>query len=353
MRNEGIDFKRNNFNAIRLLAAFMVMSGHMAYLIGINRPILFEQEIQSLGCKLFFIIGGYLITESIVRDDNLIRYFVKRFVRIFPALLFCIMLSVFVLGPFLSILSFYDYFNNIGTYRYLKNIGLCIEYFLPGVFQNNPYPNAVNGSLWTLPVEFFMYVVIPAIYMVLTRIGDRFKKYFLFLIVCLACAGQIFHLCYVPDARYVIYNTDIFQAMDLIPFYLIGMLYSVCDIKRYLNIQYAFVMIIFFSCLHLGLVANMVFSYVLVPYVTLSFALDPSPRMYDVLKKIDISYGIYLYSFLIQQIVVYYMMLLRCELSFSRCLFVSLIITVAIAVLSERFVEKPAQEYAKKVLKRI
>ena len=353
MKNEGIDFKRNNFNAIRLLAAFMVMSGHMAYLIGINRPILFEQEIQSLGCKLFFIIGGYLITESIVRDDNLIRYIVKRLARIFPALVICIMFSVFVFGPILSTLSFHDYFSNIGTYRYLKNIGLCIEYFLPGVFQNNPYPNAVNGSLWTLPIEFFMYFVIPAIYLILEKMGDGLKKYFLFMIVSLVCTGQIYHLRYVPEARYVFYNTDVFQAMDLIPFYIIGMLYSICDIKKYLNIQYAFVMVFLFSCLHLGLVANLVISYILVPYIVLSFALEPCPKLYDVLKNFDISYGIYLYSFLVQQMVVYFMMLLGCELSFFRCLFISFIITVAIAMLSERFVEKPAQDYAKKVLKKL
>jgi peptidoglycan/LPS O-acetylase OafA/YrhL len=37
---------------------------------------------------------------------------------------------------------------------YLDNWGL------PGVFENNPYPIAVNGSLWTLPLEFKMYILI-------------------------------------------------------------------------------------------------------------------------------------------------------------------------------------------------
>ena len=55
--------RENNFNIIRFMAAIMVMAGHMAYIGGYSLPILWGQGIQSLGVKIFFLIGGYLIKK--------------------------------------------------------------------------------------------------------------------------------------------------------------------------------------------------------------------------------------------------------------------------------------------------
>lgn len=42
--------------------------------------------------------------------------------------------------------------NNLSLYR--------IQYIIDGVFENNPYKSAINGSLWTIPYEFTMYVLL-------------------------------------------------------------------------------------------------------------------------------------------------------------------------------------------------
>jgi peptidoglycan/LPS O-acetylase OafA/YrhL len=57
-------------------------------------------------------------------------------------------------------LSVGEYLLHPHTWHYLRNCLLYIGYSLPGVFEENPYPRAVNGSLWTLPVEGVMYLLV-------------------------------------------------------------------------------------------------------------------------------------------------------------------------------------------------
>jgi peptidoglycan/LPS O-acetylase OafA/YrhL len=65
----------------------------------------------------------------------------------------------------------------------LKNIALYINYYLPGLFESNVYPGAVNGSLWSLPAEFVMYLLVPILISGATLIGGR---------IGFAIAGGIF-----------------------------------------------------------------------------------------------------------------------------------------------------------------
>ena len=48
-------------------------------------------------------------------------------------------------------------------YRYFGNIFGFVTYELPGVFTDNPVPALVNGNLWTLPPEFYCYLVLSAL----------------------------------------------------------------------------------------------------------------------------------------------------------------------------------------------
>jgi peptidoglycan/LPS O-acetylase OafA/YrhL len=73
------------------------------------------------------------------------------------------MFSVLVFGPILSALSVSGYFASSETWGYLSTALLVIRRGLPGVFSDNPYPFAVNGSLWTLPVEFLCYVSVAMV----------------------------------------------------------------------------------------------------------------------------------------------------------------------------------------------
>jgi hypothetical protein len=81
--------------------------------------------------------------------------------RIFPTLIVLSVLTVFVLGLILTKIPRMEYFQSPATYAYLWNIALAPRFSLPGVLASNPFPVAVNGSLWTLPAEFPMHILLP------------------------------------------------------------------------------------------------------------------------------------------------------------------------------------------------
>ena len=112
--------------------------------MGLGHP-----KILTVGVMIFFSISGYLITESWQWNPKLVAFFVKRALRIFPALIVCVSVTACIIGAAATNLSLRDYFSHPAFPLYFRNIALLISYFLPGVFEDNIYKNAVNGSLWT------------------------------------------------------------------------------------------------------------------------------------------------------------------------------------------------------------
>jgi peptidoglycan/LPS O-acetylase OafA/YrhL len=160
-RANGSSLSIEQFDLVRLFGAILVIFGHSYPLTGVAGPGLAANGVATIGVKIFFVVSGYLIAQSWLRDPNLPRFLIRRCLRIFPALIVLIFVTTFIVGPLLSRLPASEYFTHPETYNYLQNILLYINYFLPGVFEKNIYPNAVNGSLWSLPAEFSMYILTP------------------------------------------------------------------------------------------------------------------------------------------------------------------------------------------------
>lgn len=112
---------------------------------------------------IFQTIFTTIWAPSWQRDPHLGRFFVRRCLRIFPALVVVVVLSVLVLGPALTSLTWMEYWQAEGTWRYLKTLLLNNQKGLPGVFVHNPLPEAVNGSLWSLGPEFLAYLILAAV----------------------------------------------------------------------------------------------------------------------------------------------------------------------------------------------
>lgn len=115
-----------------------------------------------MAVKCFFFLSGLLITNSLRKNPSVIHYLISRIFRILPPLIFVLMVITFLFGPFLSVLPVSQYFSSPETWGYfIKGSFLKIQYYLPGVFSTMEH-NSVNGSLWTLPIEFRYYLLLLA-----------------------------------------------------------------------------------------------------------------------------------------------------------------------------------------------
>ena len=152
-----------NFDFVRLLAAFLVFFSHQQALSGRDEiSVIDAQSLGGVGVMMFFTISGFLIARCWTHDPHLGRFAAKRLLRIWPAYAAVILLTVFVLGPAVTSLPARQYFDEAGTWQYLRNLLFEEHRRLPGVFETNLYPFVVNGSLWTIAFELMCYVLLAA-----------------------------------------------------------------------------------------------------------------------------------------------------------------------------------------------
>jgi peptidoglycan/LPS O-acetylase OafA/YrhL len=157
------DAGRNNFNLIRLVAAWAVIYGHAYALTAVPGPDLVQWLVGlkfagGVAVDVFFLASGLLIAASLERN-RLPAFLAARALRILPALVVCVALTVLVLGPLVTTAA--DYWQQPDLWKYLRNNALLLpdtKYTLPGVFTTLHDP-AVNGSLWSLPIEARLYLL--------------------------------------------------------------------------------------------------------------------------------------------------------------------------------------------------
>lgn len=343
-----IQERNNNFNILRFIAAIFVLVGHMYYITGSVPFVVYGQAVSTIGVKILFLLSGYFITISYLSDDtprHLIRYAVKRIFRIFPALIFVVVASM-VIGSFVSTLSFHDYWANSHTWRYLDNILMKPRYDLPGVFTDNPYPNAVNGSLWTMPVELFMYVCVP----LFCLFHARFKTLpgSGIILLFLSVTALRFALPAMGITRIVVYGTDWCAALAILPYYLSGCCYAVFrTYKQLWNMQLAAFLMFILGCCHPGFIMNELLFLAIFPYFIFSFGCCEKPLFAAWFRKYDLSYGMYLWGFPVQQLLIH---CFHNSISFIEYLIFTILIVISVSFISFILVEKRMIIYAKRII---
>lgn len=322
----------NNLNVIRLIAAFLVLYGHSFVFLGLPHPLFLSWiTLGPLGVYIFFIISGYLITESWDRDPHLGRFFARRALRIFPGLAICIILAILILGPLLTTLSLKDYFASNYTWSYLHNIALYITYYLPDVFATNRVPNAVNGSLWSLPVEFLMYIIVAIT-------GFMRGNRWFYLGLAVSSAMITFFWAQRTEQMLVVYATDLRQVFICGTYFWVGAVFYKFDVKQHLSLSVTVLAVIALLCLTAWIPILAVAAWILLPIVTLAFGFAYSPLLNRLISTGDYSYGIYIYAFPIQQTIVY----LYPNMAIGAYLLVCSLLTLICAVLSWHLVERRA-----------
>lgn len=301
--------RRNNFDALRLIAALAVLFGHSFVLAAgeqspatvdpISRWLIpasgFGEAIHEFAVDIFFVISGFLIARSFLTRPTLLGFVESRILRIFPAAILCSILTVVLLAG-ISRLPAGDYFTDPQTLDYLLRNSLLwsVEYHLPGVFAGNPYGSAVNGSLWTLPVELRCYIFLFVVG-VLRILRRPLTANLLILVLAV--------LFLVPEwSSLVTRNPDKWR---LFLFFFAG---AACYVNRDripLGILPAFLLLALYiaSAPLPGLHALLFVA--LVSYLTLALALGRYVRRIDPGRIGDLSYGTYLYAFPVQQSLLY------------------------------------------------
>lgn len=333
---ERFSAKENNFNLLRFVAASFVMVSHSYDLSKIAAEPLSNLtgylSFGFLALYTFFCISGFLVTRSWLSDPRFMVFCKKRFLRIFPALVVVVLFNAFVIGPLVTILPLKNYFENPYTISYLKNVFLFpLSDYLPGVFLSNPMP-FVNGSLWTLPIEVSLYVML----LFLGIIGLVSRRYAIFFVLIALLLLDRTILQKPEYARMFILTLPVTYVVHLGIFFFVGSLFylyrEILVINRWIIIGALLLMVISFRIPYGNIIC-----YFALPYLIFCLAFSDIPLLRYFTRKTDVSYGIYIYAFSIQQTLLHFFVFENAIVFFIR----AYILTLVLAFLSWKFIEKP------------
>ncbi|MEN5178801.1 acyltransferase [Comamonas testosteroni] len=154
----------NHFDTIRLLTAWSVIVAHHYPITGVTAPAWISNHwlhwawFGGVAVMTFFVISGYLVTLSWLREPRLLPFLWKRVLRLWPGLCGAVLMCIFVFGLAFTALPAPAFLRSAGALEFAGNLTLVrAATGLPGVFTGQPVEGAMNGPLWTIPLEFFSY----------------------------------------------------------------------------------------------------------------------------------------------------------------------------------------------------
>jgi peptidoglycan/LPS O-acetylase OafA/YrhL len=328
----------NNFTALRWLGALMVLVGHSFIFLGLPEPVVLGwAPLGPIGVYIFFSISGYLVAQSWDRDPHVGRFLLRRVLRIFPGLWICILLSAYVLGPLVTQIPLADYWVHAHTKAYLSNLYLYISYALPGVFAGNAYPHAVNGSLWSLPIEFMMYLFMVAL---LWLRPSRMIS------LAVGVLAVLMAVCWAMSRSemLVFYRSDMRQLFICGAYFWSGVLIHQWQLSARTTSRWLLGLVTCWAALYPWRDLFVLISYVVLPLLIIVVGEKSWPGLRD-MNAHDYSYGIYIYAFPIQQTIAY----LYPTANLASYLALTVTLTLLLAKCSWQLIERPSLRFKPKV----
>lgn len=339
-----------NSHFLRFAAASAVIVGHAYVLNGVSDPI----ETASLGLfptgqiavYVFFVISGYTILQSRLQSNDAAAFLLKRFLRIVPGLIGSLLFTILVVGSLSTTYPWWRYLQMPETWVFWDNLKLFprTTHTLPGVFSGNPSPD-VNGSLWTLSYEVLLYVFVACIVPLFRSRWYVFAALFcvFFLSICLfndAIARHgILRILHLQPDQLVIFSTYFMLGMifrifrDTIP--LKGS-WAVAAIVAWLGMYYPSSIRGWVPLITIHWVRFFCLSYLVI------YAASLPGRLNDFGRFGDLSYGIYIYAYPVQQVIIQYF---GATMPIPLQILLAFVLVLSLAWVSWHFVEKPALRY--------
>ena len=333
-----ISSRINNFDLLRLVAALCVLVSHQYALSGMREPSVLDVEsLGGFGVLVFFSISGFLVMQSWESDPVVWRFVARRLLRIWPGLAVVILLTALLLGPLISTFSVHDYFVHPALREYFKNLRFDLRDELPMRFSGNALPTAINGSLWTIPLELKCYAAL----LLLGAAGLLRWRWFLLALTCIV--GIAFS---VADPRgdrlgnFFQWKIEQLYLIEFGLFFFSGAAFYAFRIHESVHKTKVVVL----SCWVLAALAlwnerPLLALLLIVPTTVLAVGNASTPYLRRAGRFGDISYGLYIYAFPVQQSMIW---LFGDRLPWGVVLLLTMATTALLAFASWHSVEKRA-----------
>jgi len=343
---------KNSLGLLRLVLASLVIVDHAFHLGGFGNDPLTDlshgqASIGSVAVLGFFAISGYLITKSGMSTDA-VQFIWRRALRIFPAYWLVLVVTAMLIAPVIwtvggNVLADYYTVAGNGPLGYIaKNWTLGIGAY--GIYdllaETTPYGLSVgasvfNGSLWTLSYEWQCYLIVGIL--VLFGMIPRVRAVIPGLMVC---AGLI-QLWYLVDPDLLSEFAPLFanqQLLELTFTFLVGATLGAYADKIPFDDRLGvfaggivLVTLAFGGFATVGTVAG--------AYVVMYLGARLPAGLQWIGARNDYSYGVYIYGFLVQQVMAYFGWY---RLGYFLYVLVALVLAFAFAWLSWHVIEKRA-----------
>ncbi|TBN56914.1 acyltransferase [Glaciihabitans arcticus] len=327
------DPRHNSLNALRLLLAALVIVSHSWPLSGNEpEPNLGGANLGTWAVFGFFGISGFLIARSRLSGRPPVFFYRARALRILPAFLVCLVVVAFVFAPLSLLLDPAATWNLSNALSFvLRNLALYPPYLfqggIAGTLTTTPFVELWNGPLWTLFWEACCYVAIGVLVSLVPKARLGMVLVSAFAVLTVVAFAHRFALLTLPEL--------LARPLPLFLAFIAGslvLLYAGRILITPLFVGSALAIVV--VAVLLGIVPELG----TLPLAYLLLVLGTALPLQKVGSRFDVSYGVYIYGWPVQQLIA----LALPGLPLPLFILLALAVTLPLAWLSCALVERPA-----------